>query len=255
MPPICTGHTLGKIPVVRSLRNDNKISDNKIRIISKFLLSWNFPGKTAFLDNFPQIFPLPNPLQNAKNIINIVVSASLSGWGFSKVPEHLRDGPGFTAPLPKDMVPLTACGIPLLPLPHTRLKSPTLTRKVRNGRGGHFKCRLFMHKIARISKQLSNSHCFFFWFGSSLECLAVAEDYCKKDPCTFNMEMLVSKVGNPCPTLVNFLPAWKEKNSMKSPKQDFVHRVAQKLVNSWSFIANSTSGMSHGKLVFLALVL
>ena len=26
-------------------------------------------------------------------------------------------------------------------------------------------------------------------------------DCCKKDPCNFNMEMFVSKVGNPCPTL------------------------------------------------------
>ena len=27
------------------------------------------------------------------------------------------------------------------------------------------------------------------------------KDYCKKDPCNFNTEMFVSKVGNPCPTL------------------------------------------------------
>ena len=27
------------------------------------------------------------------------------------------------------------------------------------------------------------------------------EDYCKKDPCNFNTEMFVSKVGNPCSTL------------------------------------------------------
>ena len=31
------------------------------------------------------------------------------------------------------------------------------------------------------------------------------EDYCKKDPCNFNAEMFVSKVGNPCPTLGQLL--------------------------------------------------
>ena len=31
------------------------------------------------------------------------------------------------------------------------------------------------------------------------------EDYCKKDPCSFNAEMFVSKVGNPCPTLGQLL--------------------------------------------------
>ena len=34
---------------------------------------------------------------------------------------------------------------------------------------------------------------------------ALPEDYCKKDPCNFNTEMLVSKVGNPCPTLGQLL--------------------------------------------------
>ena len=43
----------------------------------QMLLSWNFSGKTAFWDNFPQIFPLHDPLQNA-NFIYIVVSASLT---------------------------------------------------------------------------------------------------------------------------------------------------------------------------------
>ena len=63
------------------------------------------------------------------------------------------------------------------------------------------------------------------------------EDYCKKDPCNFNMEMFVSKVGNPCPTLGQLLSSrilYLEENSTKSPGKDFVHRVAQKLVNSWS---------------------
>ena len=66
------------------------------------------------------------------------------------------------------------------------------------------------------------------------------EDYCKKDLCKFNMDMFVSKVGNPCPALGQ-LPASRilyalvvGKNSTKSPAQDFVHRVAQKLVNPWS---------------------
>ena len=43
--------------------------------IFQILLSWNFPGKTAFLDDFPSNFRLPEPLQYA-NFINIVVSAS-----------------------------------------------------------------------------------------------------------------------------------------------------------------------------------
>ena len=45
-----------KMPIFEALPDDNKISDNKIRKhFSKFLLSWNFPGKKkkAFLDNFP----------------------------------------------------------------------------------------------------------------------------------------------------------------------------------------------------------
>ena len=64
------------------------------------------------------------------------------------------------------------------------------------------------------------------------------EDYCKKDPCNFNTEMFVSKVGNPCPTLGQLLVSrilcalLVKKNSTKSLGQDFVHRVAQKLANS-----------------------
>ena len=60
----------------RSLPNDNKISDNRIRKIPKFIVMEYPRKKTASLNNFPYIFPLPNPLQNA-NFINIVVSASL----------------------------------------------------------------------------------------------------------------------------------------------------------------------------------
>ena len=63
------------------------------------------------------------------------------------------------------------------------------------------------------------------------------EDYCKKDPCNFNTEMFVSKVGNPCPTLGQVLASrilhtLLIADSMKLPGQDLVHRVAQLLVNS-----------------------
>ena len=40
------------VPFYRSLPNDNKISDNKIRKISIFWGSGNLPGKTAFWDKF-----------------------------------------------------------------------------------------------------------------------------------------------------------------------------------------------------------
>ena len=42
------------------------------------LIVMEFPWitKSSFLDNFPWIFPLPNPFENA-NAITIVVSASL----------------------------------------------------------------------------------------------------------------------------------------------------------------------------------
>ena len=34
--------------------------------------------------------------------------------------------------------------------------------------------------------------------------LVLPEDYCNKDPCNFNTEMFMSKVGNPCSTLGQF---------------------------------------------------
>ena len=67
------------------------------------------------------------------------------------------------------------------------------------------------------------------------------EDYCKKDPCNFNTEMFVPKVGQPLSnswstsSQPDFVRAFgRRKNSTKSPGQDFVHRVAQTLANSWS---------------------
>ena len=53
------------------------------------------------------------------------------------------------------------------------------------------------------------------------------------DPCNFNTEMFMSKIGNLCPTLGQ--PAASRilcTLLAKSPGQDFVYRVAQKLVNS-----------------------
>ena len=62
---------------------------------------------------------------------------------------------------------------------------------------------------------------------------ALPADLCNKDPCNFNTEIFVSKVGNPCPTL-DQLPASRilytllvGENITKSPGQDFVHEVAQ----------------------------
>ena len=87
-------------------------------------------------------------------------------------------------------------------------------------------------------------------------------DYCKKDPCNFNTEVFVLKVGNPCPTLGQLLASrictrsWSEKNSTKSPGQDFVDRVAQKLANSWSTPRQfPTPWEVAGVFVFLATVL
>ena len=44
-----------------------------------------------------------------------------------------------------------------------------------------------------------------FFVGKSSRSPKTAEDYCKKDPCNFNTEMFMSKVGNPCPTLGQLL--------------------------------------------------
>ena len=63
------------------LKNSMKMTTKILTINSQnfqFLLSWNFsPTKNSVLDNFPEMFPLPNPLHNAY-FINIVVSASLT---------------------------------------------------------------------------------------------------------------------------------------------------------------------------------
>ena len=77
------------------------------------------------------------------------------------------------------------------------------------------------------------------------------EDLCKKDPCNFNTEMFVSKVGNPCPTLGQLLASQilhallVGENNTKSPGQDFVHRVAQSWPTLGQLLANSPP---HGKL-------
>ena len=54
-----------------SLPNDNKISDNKNRKISKFYCHGIFPGKTAFWDNFRKFPPSPTP---SKTQILLVLS-------------------------------------------------------------------------------------------------------------------------------------------------------------------------------------
>ena len=58
-----------------SLPNDNKISDNKIRKISK-LYCHGSSRKNSVFGQFSVNFPSPTPFQNA-NFVNIVVSASL----------------------------------------------------------------------------------------------------------------------------------------------------------------------------------
>ena len=65
----------------RSLPNDDRISDNKIRKISKFYCHGISQQNKRFWTIFHKFSPLPDPLQNA-NFINIVVSASLK-WGVS----------------------------------------------------------------------------------------------------------------------------------------------------------------------------
>ena len=68
-------------------------------------------------------------------------------------------------------------------------------------------------------------------FPNADACWVLPEDLCKKDPCNFNTEMFVSKVGNPCPALglddlasrILYALLVGEKNSTKSPGRDFVH--------------------------------
>ena len=64
------------VPEFRSLPNDNKISDNKIRKNSEIYCHGISHEKQRFLTIVRNFFPSPTPLQNA-NFINIVVSASL----------------------------------------------------------------------------------------------------------------------------------------------------------------------------------
>ena len=77
------------------------------------------------------------------------------------------------------------------------------------------------------------------------------EDYCKKDPCNFNMEMFVPKVSSPCTTLGQLLANrilyafLVGENRMKSPGQDFARFCAQSCSEVGQFLANSPS---HGKL-------
>ena len=66
---------------------------------------------------------------------------------------------------------------------------------------------------------------------------ALPEDLCKKDPFNFNMETFLSKVGDRCPApgqplASRILCALAGGYNTKSPGQDFVRRVAQKLANS-----------------------
>ena len=58
------------------------------------------------------------------------------------------------------------------------------------------------------------------------------EACCKKDPCNFKKEVLVSKVGNPCPNPSQLLASRILYVLLLGDKQNT--RVAQKLVNSWS---------------------
>ena len=66
------------------------------------------------------------------------------------------------------------------------------------------------------------------------------EDFCKKDPCNFNTQMFVSKVGNPCPTLGQHLASrilyavLVAEKQLKTAKARFYTQSAQKLANSWS---------------------
>ena len=86
------------------------------------------------------------------------------------------------------------------------------------------------------------------------------EDYCKRDPCNFNTEMLVSIVGNPCPTLGQLLASRILYALLVGEKQHETARarfckkscseVGQLLVNS-----SPTPLPTRSARVFLAIVL
>ena len=65
---------------------------------------------------------------------------------------------------------------------------------------------------------------------------AMPEDLCKKDPCDFNMEMFVPKVGNPCPTLGQLLASQILCAILAGEKQHEITRarLCKRLANSWS---------------------
>ena len=69
-----------------------------------------------------------------------------------------------------------------------------------------------IRKPIKVVGALAHLHCVescvFLWHRhfiksacANLVSWLLPEDYCKKGPCNFNMEMFVSKVGNPYPTL------------------------------------------------------
>ena len=72
------------------------------------------------------------------------------------------------------------------------------------------------------------------------------EDYCNKDPCNFNTEMFVSKVGigNPCPTLGQLLAS----------RILYALLVGEKLANFWSTPSQLPTPWEVAG-VFLAIVL
>ena len=87
------------------------------------------------------------------------------------------------------------------------------------------------------------------------------ENYCKKDPCNFNTEMFVSKVGNLCPTLGQVIASrilyafLVGETQHEIARADFLHRFTQKLVNSWSIhrqlpIPWEIAGVSLAKILW-----
>ena len=100
--------------------------------------------------------------------------------------------------------------------------------------------------------------------GDSLESLenwVLPEDYCKKDPCNFNTETFVSKVGKPCPTLGQFLASricthsWVWENQYEIAQARFcTQSCSQKLANSWSTSRQLPTPWEVAG-VFLAIVL